>query len=127
MQLSMLLWLVLVAWAQNIYGSALYAFFTDLTIQVGAQDAATGKLLYSTCNSQDIPIFPLEKPNILDTKETPRNGTALTAVGWGDWQFITVRRLFANWPRSTAQCTYRCRSSGRRKIIRSCRENTYVI
>ncbi|KAK2930869.1 hypothetical protein FoTM2_008379 [Fusarium oxysporum f. sp. vasinfectum] len=83
MQLTMLAWLVLMAWAQTSYGSALYAFFTDLTIQVGAQDPTTGKLLYSACNSQNIPIFPLEKPNILDTKETPRNGTALTAVGWG--------------------------------------------
>lgn len=90
MEITMLSWLVLLALVHTSYGSALYAFFTDLTIQVGAQDRTTGKLLYSTCNSQDIPIFPLEKPNILDTRETPRNGTALTAVGWGDLNFITV-------------------------------------
>lgn len=100
MQLTMLAWLVLLTWAQTSYGSALYAFFTDLTIQVGAQDPTTGKLLYSACNSQNIPVFPLEKPNILDTKETPRNGTALTAVGWGDWRFITVRLLSLQ----TARC-----------------------
>uniref|UniRef100_A0A0D2Y0V9 Fucose-specific lectin n=1 Tax=Fusarium oxysporum (strain Fo5176) TaxID=660025 RepID=A0A0D2Y0V9_FUSOF len=45
----MLSWLVFLAWAQTSYGSALYAFFTDLTIQVGAQDPTTGKLLYSAC------------------------------------------------------------------------------
>ncbi|KAF4957006.1 hypothetical protein FGADI_3418 [Fusarium gaditjirri] len=80
MQLTMLSWLLILASAQMGYGAALYAFFTDLTIQVGAQDPTTGKLLYSACNSQNIPIFPLERPNILDTKETPRNGTALTAA-----------------------------------------------
>ncbi|RKK88323.1 hypothetical protein BFJ69_g179 [Fusarium oxysporum] len=108
MQLTMLAWLVLMAWAQTSYGSALYAFFTDLTIQVGAQDPTTGKLLYSACNSQNIPIFPLEKPNILDTKETPRNGTALTAVGWGDWQFITAQVFWQTEDNTIVQGKYIC-------------------
>ncbi|EXL77390.1 hypothetical protein FOPG_08157 [Fusarium oxysporum f. sp. conglutinans race 2 54008] len=108
MQLTMLAWLVLMAWAQTSYGSALYSFFTDLTIQVGAQDPTTGKLLYSACNSQNIPIFPLEKPNILDTKETPRNGTALTAVGWGDWQFITAQVFWQTEDDTIVQGKYIC-------------------
>ncbi|KAF4420114.1 hypothetical protein FACUT_11279 [Fusarium acutatum] len=93
MQLAILSWLVLLALVRASYSSALYAFFTDLTIQVGAQDPTTRKLFYSTCNSQDIPIFPIQKPNILDTRETPRNGTALTAVGWGDLNFITGKYI----------------------------------
>ncbi|KAF5261708.1 hypothetical protein FOXYS1_7603 [Fusarium oxysporum] len=104
----MLAWLVLLAWAQTSYGSALYAFFTDLTIQVGAQDPTTGKLLYSACNSHNIPVFPLEKPNILDTKETPRNGTALTAVGWGDWQFITAQVFWQTEDNTIVQGKYIC-------------------
>ncbi|KAI1064203.1 hypothetical protein LB506_007776 [Fusarium annulatum] len=108
MEITMLSWLVLLALVHTSYGSALYAFFTDLTIQVGAQDRTTGKLLYSTCNSQDIPIFPLEKPNILDTRETPRNGTALTAVGWGDLNFITAQVFWQTEDNTIVQGKYIC-------------------
>ncbi|SCN66442.1 uncharacterized protein FFB20_02201 [Fusarium fujikuroi] len=108
METTMLSWLVLLALVHTSYGSALYAFFTDLTIQVGAQDRTTGKLLYSTCNSQDIPIFPLEKPNILDTRETPRNGTALTAVGWGDLNFITAQVFWQTEDNTIVQGKYIC-------------------
>ncbi|KAG5771566.1 hypothetical protein H9Q73_012815 [Fusarium xylarioides] len=104
----MLSWLVLLALVRASYSSALYAFFTDLTIQVGAQDPTTGKLLYSTCNSQDIPIFPLQKPNILDTRETPRNGTALTAVGWGDVNFITAQVFWQTEDNIIVQGKYIC-------------------
>ncbi|QGI70187.1 hypothetical protein CEK26_002520 [Fusarium fujikuroi] len=108
METTMLSWLVLLALVHTSYGSALYAFFTDLTTQVGAQDRTTGKLLYSTCNSQDIPIFPLEKPNILDTRETPRNGTALTAVGWGDLNFITAQVFWQTEDNTIVQGKYIC-------------------
>ncbi|KAG5757624.1 hypothetical protein H9Q72_014230 [Fusarium xylarioides] len=104
----MLSWLVFLALVRASYSSALYAFFTDLTIQVGAQDPTTGKLLYSTCNSQDIPIFPLQKLNILDTRETPRNGTALTAVGWGDVNFITAQVFWQTEDNIIVQGKYIC-------------------
>ncbi|CAG2001901.1 unnamed protein product [Fusarium graminearum] len=84
-QWLMLPWLLLlVAWVQPSYSSALYAYATDRTTQVGIQDTATGKIFYSNCNSEDTPIFPLDKPNVLDTENTPRNGTALAGVGWWD-------------------------------------------
>lgn len=40
------------------------------------------------------PIFPLGKPNILEAKETPKNGTALAGSGWWDasQKTIVVRR-----------------------------------
>ncbi|KAG5663425.1 hypothetical protein KAF25_001361 [Fusarium avenaceum] len=85
-----MLWLLLVTWVQPSYSSALYAYATERTVQVGAQDPVTGKIYYSSCNSEDTPIFPLDKPNILDAKQTPRNGTALAAAGWWDTQTITA-------------------------------------
>ncbi|KAH6949182.1 hypothetical protein DER45DRAFT_513460 [Fusarium avenaceum] len=87
-QWLMLPWLLLVAWIQPTYSSALYAFATDRTTQVGIQDPATGKIYYSSCNSEDTPIFPLDKPNVLDTDNKPRNGTALAGAGWWDTQKI---------------------------------------
>jgi hypothetical protein len=81
-------WLLLAAWVQPSYSSALYAYATDRTTQVGIQDISTGNIYYSNCNSEDTPIFPLDKPNVLDTENTPRNGTALAAVGWWDTQKI---------------------------------------
>ncbi|RGP76418.1 hypothetical protein FLONG3_5303 [Fusarium longipes] len=86
----MLSWLLIVAWLQPVYSQALYAYTTERTIQVGAQDPSTGKIHYSNCNSKDTPIFPLDKPNILDAKETPRNGTRLTAEGWWDFGQETI-------------------------------------
>ncbi|CEI63823.1 hypothetical protein FVEN_g9130 [Fusarium venenatum] len=81
-------WLLLAAWTQPCHSSALYAYATDRTTQVGIQDVSTGKIYYSNCNSEDTPIFPLDKPNVLDTENKPRNGTALAAVGWWDTQKI---------------------------------------
>lgn len=86
----MLPWLLLVAWIQPTYSSALYAFATDRTTQVGIQDPSTGKIYYSSCTSEDTPIFPLDKPNVLDTDNKPRNGTALAGAGWWDTQKIIV-------------------------------------
>ncbi|KAF4454441.1 hypothetical protein F53441_3068 [Fusarium austroafricanum] len=86
----MLSWLFIVVWIQLSYSAALYAYFTDRTVQVGGQDPATGKIHYSNCNSDNIPIFPLEKPNILETKEAPRNGTALAAAGWWNSQAVVA-------------------------------------
>ncbi|KAM0197734.1 hypothetical protein ACHAPI_004459 [Fusarium lateritium] len=83
-----MLWLLLAAWVQPSYSSALYAYATDRTVQVGAQDPVTGDIYYSNCNSEDTPIFPLDKPNVLDAKQRPRNGTALAAAGWWDMQTI---------------------------------------
>ncbi|KAH7179018.1 uncharacterized protein B0J16DRAFT_374140 [Fusarium flagelliforme] len=84
-QKPVLSWLLfLVAWIQPCYSSALYAYATDRTTQVGIQDPATGQIYYSNCNSEDTPIFPLDKPNVLETDNTPRNGTALAGVGWWD-------------------------------------------
>ncbi|KAM0468254.1 hypothetical protein ACHAP7_011083 [Fusarium lateritium] len=87
-QWLMLPWLLLVAWIQPSYSSNLYAFATDRTTQVGIQDPSTGKIYYSNCNSEDLPIFPLDKPNVLDTENKPRNGTALAAAGWWDTQKV---------------------------------------
>ncbi|RGP66774.1 hypothetical protein FSPOR_6369 [Fusarium sporotrichioides] len=86
----MLSWLLIAGWIHPCYSHALYAYTTERTIQVGAQDPTTGKIHYSNCNSKDIPIFPLDKPNILDAKETPRNGTALAAQGWWDFGQETI-------------------------------------
>ncbi|KAM0505462.1 hypothetical protein ACHAP8_001689 [Fusarium lateritium] len=76
--------------AETLPYHALYAYTTERTIQVGAQDPITGKIHYSNCNSKDTPIFPLDKPNVLDAKETPRNGTALAAQGWWDFGQETI-------------------------------------
>jgi hypothetical protein len=92
---AMLSWLLIVAWLQPVCSHALYAYTTERTIQVGAQDPTTGKIHYSNCNSKDTPIFPLDKPNILDAKETPRNGTALAAEGWWDFGQETIIVCFA--------------------------------
>ncbi|OBS21658.1 hypothetical protein FPOA_07994 [Fusarium poae] len=81
---------MIVGWIRLSYSHALYAYTTERTIQVGAQDPVTGKIHYSNCNSKDTPIFPLDKPNILDAKETPRNGTALAAQGWWDFGQETI-------------------------------------
>ncbi|KAH7231209.1 hypothetical protein BKA59DRAFT_409480 [Fusarium tricinctum] len=84
----MLPWLLLVAWIQPCYSHSLYAYATDRTTQVGIQDPSTGEIWYSNCNSEDTPIFPLDKPNILKTDNKPRNGTALAAAGWWDTEKI---------------------------------------
>lgn len=83
-------WLLIAGWVQLSCSHALYAYTTERTIQVGAQDPITGKIHYSNCNSKDTPIFPLDKPNVLDAKETPRNGTALAAQGWWDFGQETI-------------------------------------
>ena len=80
-----MLWLLMLAWIQPSYSHSLYAYNTERTVQVGAQDPVTGKIWYSNCNSKKTPIFPLDKPNILDAKETPKNGTALAGAGWYDF------------------------------------------
>ncbi|KAM5359609.1 hypothetical protein ACJZ2D_014330 [Fusarium nematophilum] len=82
------LWLAVLA--KPISGSSVYAFWTDLTIQVGAQDPDTGDIYYSNCNSNSTPIFPVDKPNVLEMREKPRNGTALAAAGWWDTQKIVA-------------------------------------
>ncbi|KAF4991840.1 hypothetical protein FGRMN_7558 [Fusarium graminum] len=87
-QWLMVPWLLLVAWVQPSYSYGLYAFATDRTTQVGIQDPSTGKIYYSSCNSEDTPIFPLDEPNVLDTENTPRNGTALAGAGWWDTEKI---------------------------------------
>jgi hypothetical protein len=66
------------------------AFYTDQAIQVAAQDLDTGNILYSSCNSVGTPVFPIDSPNVLSTKRTPRNGTALTMAGWFDKKKIVV-------------------------------------
>jgi hypothetical protein len=88
----MLPWLLLVAWIQPCYSYALYAYATERTTQVGIQDPSTGDIFYSNCNSEDTPIFPLDEPNVLETDNKPRNGTALAAAGWWDTEKIIVRR-----------------------------------
>lgn len=59
-------------------------------MQFGLQDAATGEIHHSNCNSEKIPIFPTDEPNVLETREKPRNGSALAAVGWWDSQKVIV-------------------------------------
>ncbi|KAF5012588.1 hypothetical protein FDECE_1355 [Fusarium decemcellulare] len=75
-------------WARPIAGAGLYAYNTDRTVQVAAQDPESGDIWYSNCNSETTPIFPLDKPNVLPVKSKARNGTALTAAGWWDTQKI---------------------------------------
>lgn len=77
------------------YTSKLYAFYTQRSIQVAAQDPNTGKILYSNCNSLDDPVFPVEDPNMLPTFSSPRNGTALAAAGWWDGIQVLVCLLVA--------------------------------
>ncbi|RFN44754.1 hypothetical protein FIE12Z_11020 [Fusarium flagelliforme] len=87
-QRLMVPWLLLIAWIQPCWSRSLYAYATDRTTQVGIQHPSTGEIWYSNCNSEDIPIFPLDEPNVLETDNKPRNGTALAAAGWWDSQKI---------------------------------------
>ncbi|RMJ20291.1 hypothetical protein CDV36_000088 [Fusarium kuroshium] len=88
--------------------SNLYAFYTQRSIQVAAQDLDTGKILYSSCNSLNTPIFPIENPNVLQTFSSPRNGTALTAAGWWDGTQILATVFFQNEDGNIANCFYEC-------------------
>ena len=76
---------------RTAYSSNLYAFYTQRSIQVAAQDPDTGKILYSNCNSLNDPMFPVENPNVLPTFSSPRNGTSLAAAGWWDGTQVLVR------------------------------------
>ncbi|CAF3540890.1 unnamed protein product [Fusarium graminearum] len=84
---SVLYWL---AWLEAVNSQSIAAFYTDQATQIGAQDANTGNIIYSFCNSVGTPVFPVDDPNVLSTKRTPRNGTALTMAGWFDTHKITV-------------------------------------
>ncbi len=62
--------------------AAIGAWWTGMGPQIVRQNATTGSLMYSMCNSNFTPIFPTEPPLFLSIMYTPRNGTALTGVGW---------------------------------------------
>ncbi|RSL66557.1 hypothetical protein CEP54_003645 [Fusarium duplospermum] len=88
--------------------SNLYAFYTQRSIQVAAQDPNTTKITYSSCNSLNTPIFPIENPNVLPTFSSPRNGTALTAAGWWDGTQVLASVFFQNEDGDIANCFYEC-------------------
>ncbi|TLS22143.1 uncharacterized protein PpBr36_09781 [Pyricularia pennisetigena] len=50
--------------------------------QILRWNATLGAITYSSCNTKDTPVFPLDPPNVLDVAQTPRNGTSLTGQGW---------------------------------------------
>ncbi|KAJ4317340.1 hypothetical protein N0V84_007397 [Fusarium piperis] len=93
---------------ESAHTSNLYAFFTSRGIQVAAQDPDTAEILYSSCNTSDSPIFPLENPNILPTDTKPRNGTELTAAGWWDESKIWASVFFQNEDGDIANGVFEC-------------------
>ncbi|KAI8712544.1 hypothetical protein NCS52_01352800 [Fusarium sp. LHS14.1] len=93
---------------RTAYSSNLYAFYTQRSIQVAAQDPDTGKILYSNCNSLGDPVFPVENPNVLPTFSSPRNGTALAAAGWWDETQVLASVFFQNEDGEIANCFYEC-------------------
>lgn len=62
------------------------AWWTPNAPQVMVQNETTGAIQYSYCNSNGTPIYPVDPPNVLPVGAAfkPRNGTALTGVGWWD-------------------------------------------
>lgn len=62
-------------------------------MQIGLQDLSTGEIHHSNCNSEKIPIFPIDEPNVLETRQKPRNGTSIAAAGWWDSQKVVVRHF----------------------------------
>jgi hypothetical protein len=62
------------------------AWWTDKAPQVMVQNETTGAIQYSYCNSNGTPIYPVDPPNVLPVGSAfkPRNGTALSGVGWWD-------------------------------------------
>ncbi|KAJ3548056.1 hypothetical protein NM208_g1186 [Fusarium decemcellulare] len=93
------------------YTSNIYAFNTKRSLQVGAQDPDTGKIIHSGCNSIDTPVFPIRSPNVLRTFSTPRNGTALAAAGWWDGTKVLASIFFQNIDGDIANCFYVCNMS----------------
>ncbi|PTD08582.1 hypothetical protein HYE67_005252 [Fusarium culmorum] len=111
---SVLYWL---AWLEAVNSQSIAAFYTDQATQIGAQDANTGNIIYSFCNSVGTPVFPVDDPNVLSTKRTPRNGTALTMAGWFDTQKITASIFYQSDNGDIVNGYYECDpSSG--KLIR---------
>lgn len=52
-----------------------------------------GAITYSSCHAIDVPVFPLDPPNVLDLLYKPRNGTSLTGQGWWNSK-TTVASIF---------------------------------
>ncbi|KAK0726932.1 hypothetical protein B0T26DRAFT_747320 [Lasiosphaeria miniovina] len=59
-------------------------WWTDVGPSFAVQNLTTGLLQYSTCNSNNTPLYPLDPPNVFLTKYSPKNGTSLAATGWFD-------------------------------------------
>jgi len=78
-----LVWrVVLLLVAVNSCSAALASWWTDRGPQIIRQNATTGQIMYSMCNSNYTPIFPTDPPLTFSLSYPPLNGTALSGVGW---------------------------------------------
>lgn len=66
--------------------------------QLIVQDDRTGKIFYSLCNENDHdpPIFPNDESAsfAIDTNLVPKNGSAISGVGWSAPPVTQVRPAF---------------------------------
>jgi hypothetical protein len=77
--------LLLLLWgAAQCCSAAIDAWWTQMGPQIIRQNATTGAIMYSMCNSNDTPIWPTDPPLEFNLTYTPKNGTALTGQGWWD-------------------------------------------
>jgi len=84
---------VFVATTQRSAASpAIATWWTERGPQLAVQNLSTLAIQYSACNSNGTPIYPVDQPFVLPTLTgyDPRNGTALTGVGWWDGNLKTT-------------------------------------
>ncbi|KAK4680467.1 hypothetical protein QC764_213410 [Podospora pseudoanserina] len=77
-------WVLLFSLPTPSLCGSMAAWWTDLGPSLVLQNASTGLLTYSFCNSNGTPIYPQDPPIALRTTYAPKKGTSLAATGWYD-------------------------------------------
>jgi hypothetical protein len=84
------------------------AWWTDIGPSFVMQNATTGLLTHSLCNSNNTPIYPVDPPLSFETTYAPRNGTSLAAAGWFDSKTTWASLIYQNNNDDIVNAVYMC-------------------
>lgn len=95
-------------------------WWTDIGPSFVLQNSSTGLLTYSSCNSNNTPLYPVNPPNEFSTVYAPRNGTSLTATGWFDKTTTWASLFYQNNNDDIVSAIYTCNfTTGQYKHVES--------
>ncbi|KAK3693600.1 hypothetical protein B0T22DRAFT_44599 [Podospora appendiculata] len=100
--------LLLLATAISPAYAAIASWWTDIGPQVILQNATTGAIRYSACNSYDSPAYSPTDGSALSLIFKPKAGTPLAGAGWWDETTTTASIYYVNEDNFIVNCVFVC-------------------